>query len=209
MNDLPEESERTARTRGRGSNQELKPGTFPKPGEGVLSSQLKVPGSPEGVYSFQLRKSQLKFQSAIRLSALAVTKEAPVQANFTTSEGPSIYPFKEKARRPLSAHLEGDEVGGEAEKVPTGPGQLRCPLLRSWSGGAGGPWSKTDTKLIVIRLCCHREPIRCLPGVPPPSSGKQKSNEVLALLGCDIPVLKRPKFLELTRIMAPSPEASG
>lgn len=64
-NDLPQEPERTSQTGGRGDNQELEPGTFPKPGEGALSIQLKVPGSPGGVYSFQLRRSQLKYHSAI------------------------------------------------------------------------------------------------------------------------------------------------
>lgn len=60
MSDLPKEA---ARTGGQGDNQDLQPGTFPKPGEGAISIQLKEPACPEGVYSFQLR-SQLKYQSA-------------------------------------------------------------------------------------------------------------------------------------------------
>lgn len=80
MNDLTQELERTAGTGGQGDNQELQPGMFPKLGAGAPSTQLKVPGSPEGVYSFQLRRRQLKHQSAIE-TTLAVTNEAPVRGN--------------------------------------------------------------------------------------------------------------------------------
>lgn len=64
-----------------------------------------------------------------------------------------------------------------------------CPALCPITGNHRGEGilpaaifcgSKTDAKLITIELCCLGEPIRCLPGVPPPSSGKEKPREVLS-----------------------------
>lgn len=54
----------------------------------------------------------------------------------TISEGTGIYPFIGPGG-PLSACSEGEGMGGEAEKGPTGPGQLKCPLLWSQSSRAG------------------------------------------------------------------------
>lgn len=100
VNDLPQESERTSGTGGRGDNQELQPGMVPKLGQELPPPSWKCLVAQK---ASRLRRRQLKHSSAIE-TTLAVTKEAPVWGNSQIFLWPDCTPCSSEGSHGPPSH---------------------------------------------------------------------------------------------------------